>query len=111
MTGEQQSRPHCLEIQTVFLYESMMNIEHDLQKHAFYTTVEGVKAYVSFRIEDNMLIVEHTIVPQAIAGRGIASALVKAAYDYALMQGLVPSATCTYAQRWLERHPEYINGR
>ena len=54
--------------------------------------------------------VRHTIVPDEISGRGIASALVKAAYDYALANGLVPVATCSYAVVWLERHPEY-NGK
>ena len=38
------------------------------------------------------------------------SALVKAAYDYALDNELVPVATCSYAVKWLERHPEY-NGK
>lgn len=85
-----------------------MNIEHDLRKNIFHTTVEGVKAHVSYRIANGTLVVEHTIVPQAIEGRGIASALVRTAYDYALAQGFIPSATCSYAVRWLERHPEYV---
>ena len=32
--------------------------------------------------------------------------LVKAAYDFALANGMKPKATCSYAVRWLERHPE-----
>ena len=47
--------------------------------------------------------------PQPIEGRGIAAALVKAAYAYALANGMKPKATCSYAVKWLERHPE-ING-
>ena len=39
--------------------------------------------------------------------RGVAAALVKAAYDYALSEGLTPVATCAYAVAWLQRHPEY----
>ena len=56
-----------------------MNIEHYPEKRIFQTTVDG----------------------------GIASALVKVAYDYALTNELVPMATCSYAVVWLERHPEY----
>lgn len=85
-----------------------MEIEHDLQESVFRATVDGKIAYVSYRIANGALIVEHTIVPRPIEGRGIASVLVKAAYDYALTQGLVPAATCSYAARWLERHPEYM---
>ena len=29
-----------------------------------------------------------------------------AAYDFALANGMKPKATCSYAVRWLERHPE-----
>ena len=45
-----------------------------------------------------------------IEGRGIAATLVKAAYDYALANGMKPKATCSYAVRWLERHPELDKG-
>ena len=51
--------------------------------------------------------IRHTIVPEEIGGRGIASALVKAAYDYARCKCLKPVATCAYAVVWLQRHPEY----
>ena len=48
----------------------------------------------------------HTIVLKTIEGREIAAALVKAAYDFALASGMKQKATCSYAVRWLERHPE-----
>lgn len=41
---------------------------------------------------------------------GIAAALVKAAYDFGLRNGLKLKATCSYAVKWLERHPE-VNGK
>ena len=44
---------------------------------------------------------------KAIGGKGIASALVKAAYDYGRCKGLKAIATCSYAVVWLQRHPEY----
>lgn len=84
-----------------------MNIEHYPEKRIFQTTVDGETARLMYRISDGALDVRHTIVPDEINGRGIASALVKAAYDYALANELVPMATCSYAVVWLERHPEY----
>ena len=61
-----------------------MKIKHDKDACRFATTVDGVTAHVAYRIYDGMLDIRHTIVPEAIEGRGIASALVKAAYDYAM---------------------------
>ena len=44
--------------------------------------------------------------PRPLEGQGIAAALVAAAYNYALENGLKPKATCSFAVRWLQRHPE-----
>lgn len=87
-----------------------MNIEHFPEKKVFQTVVDGETARLMYHVADGTLDVRHTIVPGEIGGRGIASALVKAAYDYALANELVPVATCSYAVKWLERHPEY-NGK
>ena len=84
-----------------------MEIIHIPENSRFQTTVDGVTAHVSYKITDGGLDIRHTIVPEEIGGRGIASALVKAAYDYALSQGLKCVATCRYAAIWLERHPDY----
>ena len=84
-----------------------MNIEHDKEKEIFSVVIDGVTAHVSYELTDGGLDIRHTIVPHEIGGRGIASALVKAAYDYALENGYKPVATCSYAVVWLQRHPEY----
>lgn len=84
-----------------------MEITHDKRRGVFETTVDGSEAHLTYRLSDTELDVRHTIVPAAIEGRGIASALVKAAYDYAIAEGLKPVATCPYAATWLKRHPEY----
>ena len=69
-----------------------MNIEHFPEKKVFQTVVDGETARLMYHVADGALDVRHTIVPGEIGGRGIASALVKAAV------------------KWLERHPEY-NGK
>jgi Predicted acetyltransferase len=87
-----------------------MNIEHDKENEIFSVVVDGVTAHVSYKLVEGCLDIRHTIVPDEIGGRGIASALVKAAYDYALENGYKPVATCSYAVVWLQRHPKY-NGK
>ena len=82
------------------------NITHHPEQKLFKTEVEGRTAFAEYRIIGNSLDIIHTIVPKPLEGRGIASALVKTAYDFALGNGLKPKATCSYAVKWLERHPE-----
>lgn len=84
-----------------------MDINHEKGTKEFFTEIEGKKAYVSYEIHDGGLDIIHTIVPDELGGRGIAAELVQTAYDYAKTEGLKPIATCPYAVRWLEKHPEY----
>lgn len=81
-------------------------INHNPGRHRFITEVENHTAYVEYHLHDGSLDILHTIVPPPIEGRGIASALVKKTYEYAVEQGSTPKATCSYAVKWLERHPE-----
>lgn len=82
-------------------------ITHHPERHRFETVEEGRTAFVEYRLTDHALDIIHTIVPREIEGRGIAAALVEAAYDYALANGMKPEATCSYAVVWLQRHPGY----
>lgn len=83
-------------------------ITHEPERNKFVTEVDGITAYVEYVMRDGCLDIIHTIVPRPIEGRGIASALVATAYKYALENGYKCDATCSYAVRWLQRHPEYI---
>lgn len=81
-------------------------IEHREERNIFFTEVEGHIAYVQYSCNIDSLDIFHTSVPPEIAGRGVAAALVKKTYEYAAELGLKPLASCSYAARWLERHPE-----
>ena len=84
-----------------------MHIIHHPEPQRFTLTQDGETAHVAYRIENSALDIRHTFVPTPLEGQGIASALVEAAYHYARQQGYACVATCTYAVRWLQRHPEY----
>ena len=60
---------------------------------------------INFMIRDWIFVIQ--LFQQRLGEEAFASALVKAAYDYARANGLKPIATCSYAVVWLQRHPEY----
>lgn len=82
-------------------------ITHFPDRKHFEIKLEGETAFVEYRLMNGRLDIIHTIVPPPLEGRGIAAALVKYAYDYAMDMGLKPLATCSYAVAWLQRHPAY----
>lgn len=84
------------------------NVIHKPESSRFEIHEEGKVAYVEYYIHDGFLDILHTIVPMSLESRGIGSALVKAAYDWALVEGLNPMGTCSFAAAWLKRHPDYV---
>lgn len=78
---------------------------HQPEQKLFKAEIDGRTAFVQYRLMDGGLDIIHTVVPRPLEGQGIAAALVKAAYAYARANGLKPRATCSYAVKWLERHP------
>lgn len=82
-------------------------IQHDIAAGRFHTQVDGHQAELVYRLQDGRLIIDHTGVPAAIGGKGIAGELVKAALDYARAQGLRVIPACSYSAVYVQRHPEY----
>jgi uncharacterized protein len=66
---------------------------------------DDVAELVYHRSGDRLSIV-HTGVPPGLEGRGIGSALVKAALDLAARDGLTAVPYCPFARKWLETHPD-----
>ena len=66
---------------------------------------ESGAAYLTYREADGRFDIQHTIVPDEMAGQGVGGALVKAAVDYARDAGLELVVTCPFARTWLEKHP------
>lgn len=85
----------------------MTEIRHDAAHHRFVTEVDGHTAYVEYEPGASAIAITHTIVPEAIGGRGIAAALVRAAALHARNEGLQVDPVCSYADAWLRKHPEF----
>jgi uncharacterized protein len=86
-----------------------LRIDHDPGSRRFTTRVDGYEAELIYRQQGARLIIDHTGVPEAIGGRGVAGELVKAALDYARAQGLRVVPACSYSAAYVQHHPEYAD--
>lgn len=84
-----------------------MHIIHIPEQMRFETRQEGLACYIEYMWTAQKMNLIHTFVPQSLEGRGIASALVKFALEYAREKQLQIIPSCTYVEVWLRRHPEY----
>jgi predicted GNAT family acetyltransferase len=81
-------------------------IKHNAEAQRFEALVDGLLCRCDYRMHGDTMMLVHTEVPPQLEGRGIASHLVRAAFDYAKEQGWDVLPVCSYVQSWARRHPE-----
>lgn len=82
------------------------DIVHDRLTHRFTTAVDGELCVLEYTLADAVMTITHTGVPEAVGGRGIAAALVTAAFDAARAEGWKVVPACAYARVYVQKHPE-----
>jgi predicted GNAT family acetyltransferase len=83
------------------------DVRENPAKQRFELAVDGAVAFAEYRPGDGILTFIHTEVPEALAGRGIASRLIKGALDQVRARGLKVVAKCDFVRGWIGKHPEY----
>jgi len=84
-------------------------IRHDADRRRFVIELEGERAELAYRLDGHVMVIEHTGVPEAIGGRGIAGQLVRAALDHARAQDWKVELACSYSAAYVQRHPQYAD--
>jgi len=86
-----------------------LQITHRPEAGRIETTVDNSLCYIDYRPEGKVMHVLHTIVPDAVGGRGIAGELTEYAIDLARKNGWKINPVCTYTVAYFKRHPEYAD--
>ena len=66
------------------------------------------RAVLTYVRRDDEVVLEHTVVPEAVERRGVGSALVRTALDWAAAEGLAVVPQCSFVRGWIERHPDEV---
>jgi predicted GNAT family acetyltransferase len=82
------------------------DVRNNEAEHRYELEVEGRLALAVYRLRDGRITFTHTEVPDALAGRGIGSKLVKAALDDARARGLKVVPACPFVKHYMDKHPE-----
>ena len=84
-------------------------VRNNIAEHRYELTVEGHLAATYYQIANCVITFFHTEVPDALAGRGVGSKLVKGALDQVRSQGLKVVAQCPFVKAYIEKHAEYAD--
>jgi predicted GNAT family acetyltransferase len=83
-------------------------VRHLPDARRFAVDIDGATAYISYRERGGGIFdLDHTFVPSALRGRGIASQLTAHALSFARAEGRRVAASCPFVAAYLRRHPEY----
>jgi predicted GNAT family acetyltransferase len=78
----------------------------------YLARVDGAEAELTFqRRPGGVLVADHTGTPQALEGRGVASALVRRLVADARALGLKIVPACSFVEAQFRRHPEWADLR
>jgi predicted GNAT family acetyltransferase len=72
----------------------------------FEVRLGGDVAFAEYRLKPGQIVLPHTEAPEAFEGKGVASALARAAFGYARANGLKVVPTCPFMAGWVKKHPE-----
>ena len=83
-----------------------LQITHRPEAGRIEATVENSLCYIEYRLDGSIMHVLHTIVPDAVGGRGIAGKLTEFALELARENGWKINPVCTYTAAYFKRHPQ-----
>lgn len=81
-------------------------ITHDATHRRFVLAEDPELAELTYQRDDGRIVLTGTEVDEALEGRGVGSALVRAALDHAEAEELTIVSRCPFVTGWLERHPD-----
>lgn len=86
-----------------------IDINHNENAQRFETTIDGHTGYISYQDQGDALVYDHTIVPSELGGKGVGSALVKHALDYARSHDKKVVPQCSFVATYIKKRPEYAD--
>ena len=83
-------------------------VTHESEAHRFVVRELGHEAFLSYRELPGMVLnYAETQTPHEIRGRGIATAMIRFALDYARDNGYRVVPGCSFVRTYVDRHQEY----
>lgn len=86
-------------------------VTHNPDRSRFEAHLDGQLAgFADYQRTDELYALTHTEVDPSFEGRGVGSALARAALDHVREEGsrsVLP--TCPFIKAWIDRHPDYAD--
>jgi len=79
---------------------------HNENENKYEYHIDGHIAYITYDDQNGNMHLTHTIVPDALAGKGLARTLLEDVLEVIKKDGKKAVAQCSYIVKYQEKHPE-----
>lgn len=79
---------------------------HNANECKYEYHIDGAVAYITYDDENGNMHLTHTIVPDELAGKGLAKTLLEDVLQQIKSDNKKAVAQCSYIIKYLEKHPE-----
>jgi len=86
-----------------------LNVTNNEKQQRYELSVDGLLAISQYERRGDEIVFTHTEVPEALEGRGVGSALARAALDDARAKHLTVVPQCPFVRAYIGRHREYLD--
>jgi predicted GNAT family acetyltransferase len=90
------------------MVDQQIEVTNNAAEEQYQARIDGHLALIQYEMRGDTIVYLHTEVPPELEGRGIASALAKAALEDAQARGLTVIPLCPFVSTYLRRHHEYL---
>lgn len=84
-----------------------MRFDNNQKEKQYELHVEGNVAKIEYILSKSSIYLTHTEVPDALAGKGIGTRLLKHALNDVIQQDLELVALCPFVARYIQRNPDW----
>ena len=89
----------------------MHDVIDNRERHRFELQERDQIAFADYEIQGDRVILTHVEAPIGLRGAGAAGRLMEGLMSIIRERGLKVTPVCSYAQAWIERHPEWADLR
>ncbi len=82
-------------------------LENNTSRKRFEINLNGSTAFIEYNLENGLLTLVHTEVPEALRGQGAGSAIILKTLEYARENKLTIKPVCPFVVAYIQRHPEW----
>lgn len=84
----------------------MSDIQDNTARSRYETVVDGHTAFAEYKLAPGVIEFTHTVVPDALGGRGLGSKIAAFVLADAKARGLKVKATCPFIAAYLKKNPD-----